>query len=197
MLLVYRTVAGSRGGKRLLGLQINSPEGLLILRQVLSQQIPESLGLLRTDIDSLKVSQDDFVGGILAGGAKHQHKVPYTGPYLNAVGIAVAIVLRLNDVDIWRRIRGLAHATRVSRVHGCGLHQTIGNFLWNKIGLEHGCLLLVFGDRRMQGVLESILGLEQLSPPTRVTIATSRLVELLALFVRILEGSLPSVREKT
>ena len=45
--LVYRTVAGSRRRKRLRRLQIDGAKGLLILRQVLSQQVPQRLGLLR------------------------------------------------------------------------------------------------------------------------------------------------------
>jgi hypothetical protein len=60
--LVYGTVAWSWDRKRLRGLQIDGAKGLFILRKVLSQQVPESLGLLRAQIDSLKISQNNFIG---------------------------------------------------------------------------------------------------------------------------------------
>lgn len=46
--LVYWTVAGCRPRKALRGLESNRAEGLLILGQILAQQIPQCLGLLRT-----------------------------------------------------------------------------------------------------------------------------------------------------
>ena len=123
-LLVYRTVPGRRGWKRLCRFQRYRAECLFILRQILTQQVPQRFGLLRTQIDPLEISQHHFLGGILPGSAKNQQKIPYAGPHLHAVGVAVPIILCLNNIDIRRRVDWLTHTIRVSRVTGRGLHRS-------------------------------------------------------------------------
>ena len=152
--LVYRTVTGCCAGKRLCRLQSYGAKCLLILRQVLAQQVPQRLGLLWAQIDPLKIPQHHFIGRILPGCAKDQHKIPYAGPHLHAVGIAIAIILRLNNVDIWRRMYWLTHATRVSRVEGCRLYQSLRNVQWRVAFAKTPGMLS--RSMRLDSVLESI-----------------------------------------
>src|ERR1700712_283729 len=93
--LVQRTLCGG-GGNRL---ERDAAEGLLILRQVLTEHIEESLGLLGAEIDSLKAADGHLIGRVLMGGAEGEKEVPYAGAYLHAVGVAFAIVGGFGDAD--------------------------------------------------------------------------------------------------
>jgi hypothetical protein len=110
--LMNWAIAGCCTWKCLRRFQANDSKCLFILRQVLAQQVPQSFGLLRTQINPLKIPQDHFIGQILPGSAEDQQKVPYTGAHLHAVGIAIPIIRGLNNVDIRRGMRWLTHTTK-------------------------------------------------------------------------------------
>ena len=83
------------------GFEREMSEGVLILRQILLQHIPQCFGLLRAQVDRLKGIDGDLFGRILMGGAEGQAKIPHAFLHLNAVGIALAVVGRSVRVSLW------------------------------------------------------------------------------------------------
>src|SRR5437660_4885000 len=84
-------VDGAAGWGELL--ECDGAEGLLVLGQVVAKHIPEGLGLLRTEVYALEVFDSQLVGALLAHGPEDQKEVPDAHADLDAVGVAVAIVL--------------------------------------------------------------------------------------------------------
>jgi hypothetical protein len=74
-------------------------EGLLVLGKIVAEDVPESLGLLRAEVDALEVLDGELVGCVLRHGAEDQEEVPYTHAHLDAVGVAVAIVLGGGELE--------------------------------------------------------------------------------------------------
>ncbi len=92
-----RLVEGTFGSRN--GLDGERAEGLLVLGEILAEHIPESLGLLRAEVDSLEAGEHDLVGGILAHGAEAEEEVPDAHADLNAVGVALAIIFGLGELE--------------------------------------------------------------------------------------------------
>src|SRR5215469_6139765 len=65
-------------------------EGLFVLGDVVTEEVPESLGLLGAKVDALEVAELDLVGGLLGHGAEDEEEVHDAHADLDAVGIAVA-----------------------------------------------------------------------------------------------------------
>jgi hypothetical protein len=72
--------------------QRDRPECLLVLGHVVSKDVEQSFGLLRAEIDSLKVFHLDLIGRRTAQSAEDEHEVPHRETNLNAVGVGVAVV---------------------------------------------------------------------------------------------------------
>jgi hypothetical protein len=98
-------------GRRVLRLECYRAEGLLVLGEIVSEQIEESLGLLRAEIDALEMFQLDFLCGVLTDDAEYEEKIPHTDADADAVGIAFAVLLGAAGDDVrlvgWRL--GLGH----------------------------------------------------------------------------------------
>src|SRR5271169_7116334 len=73
-------------------IQLDLAEGGLVVRQVLLQDGVQRLGLLRAQIDALKIADFDLGFVLLLQGAEHQEEVPDIDPHLNAVGVVLAVV---------------------------------------------------------------------------------------------------------
>ena len=65
--------------------QSDGTEGLFVLRNVLSQDIPERFCLLRAEIDALRVLDGYRVGRILMHESKGKEKIPHAYAHLHAV----------------------------------------------------------------------------------------------------------------
>src|SRR5215469_8399775 len=90
-------------------LEIQRPEGLLILRQVLPEHVPKRLGLLWTEENCLVVSDRHLVGTVTGGKTKNQRKIPHAHANLHAVRIGLAIIGRLYNVHLGL-LRSRAHS---------------------------------------------------------------------------------------
>ena len=74
-------------------------EGLLVLGEVVAEDVPEGLGLLRAEVDALEVLDVELVGRLLGHGAEDEEEVPDAHADLDAVGVAVAVVLGVGEVE--------------------------------------------------------------------------------------------------
>ena len=73
-------------------IQLDLTKGGFILHDVLAQHVPERLGLLRAQVNSLEVL---YLHQILRGlrhGAERQQKIPHADANLDAIGVPVAII---------------------------------------------------------------------------------------------------------
>jgi len=99
----------------MLRLQGDLAKGLLILRDVLSEDVPKRLGLLRAEVDALRVLDGHGFGCILMHESKGQEEIPYAHTHLHAVGVVFAVIGRLRQVDFGLRLlRGIHDGFRVS-----------------------------------------------------------------------------------
>src|ERR1700744_6524215 len=73
-------------------LQCNGAKGLLILRNVLSEDVPKRLGLLRAEIDALQVLDGYGIGCVLMHEAKRQEEIPDAQAHLHAIGGGIAFL---------------------------------------------------------------------------------------------------------
>ena len=92
--LVYRS------GRIHSRVEFDFSEGTLIIRHVLLQNRHQSFGLLRAEIDSLKIVNLDLGLALLLHGPKDQKEIPDIYADLHAIGIAFAIVGIIHQLDI-------------------------------------------------------------------------------------------------
>ncbi len=88
-------------------LKFDFTESRFVLRNVLLQDVHERLGLLRAEIDALKILDVHLLRHGLIHQAEQQQKIPQIHPDLHAVGIALAVIGAIYQVDF--RLRLLAH----------------------------------------------------------------------------------------
>lgn len=74
-------------------------EGRFVLADVLLQDVEERLGLLRAQVNALKVLDIDQVGGVLGDETEHEEEIPEVGANLNGVGVAFAVVGTVDQMD--------------------------------------------------------------------------------------------------
>jgi len=79
---MHWTLRDWQGGLRL---QRDCPERLLILRNVLPENVPERLGLLRAEIYSLGILNGHRFRRFLMYKAKNKQEVPHADAHLHAV----------------------------------------------------------------------------------------------------------------
>jgi hypothetical protein len=120
---------GAFGWGQLL-LQRDVTEGLLVLCEVVSDYIPESLGLLWAEVDALEVLDVDLVRGLLGHRAEDEQEVPDAHADLNAVGVAVAVAVGLGELQL-----GLL-GRRILLTHGIAFCCCCVRILVRKGGLE-------------------------------------------------------------
>ena len=78
--------------------QFDFPEGVFVARNILLQDCHQGLGLLRTEVDSLKIADLDLAFVLLVQGSENEEEIPDIYPHLHAVGIVLAIVGRIDQV---------------------------------------------------------------------------------------------------
>ncbi len=95
LLLVHRTVAGNDKALDAGAIEGNWAKTLLVLGDVVGEDVQQRLGLLRTEVNALKVVNAHLVGGLLGGridSSEDQEEVPDREPNLHAVGVGIAII---------------------------------------------------------------------------------------------------------
>ena len=86
-------------------------EGLLILCEIVSEYIAESLGLLGTEVDTLKIFNLNFFCGFLAHSSEYKKEIPDTHADLHAIGITLVVGVCLGNLYGGLLRVGLAHRT--------------------------------------------------------------------------------------
>jgi|SRR5581483_4846853 len=88
-------------------IEFDFPESAFVIADILLQNRCEGLGLLRTQVDALKVTHFYLIFCGLLHGAKDEKKVPDANPHLHAVGVRFTIVGSINEIKV--RLRGSDH----------------------------------------------------------------------------------------
>lgn len=81
-------------------LKLKRAKGLFVLGKILPEDIPQGLGLLRTEEDRLMVADGYLLGTVAGSEAKDKLEIPYTNAYLNAICIGFPIIRGLNKVHL-------------------------------------------------------------------------------------------------
>jgi len=76
-----------------LWLQVKLTEGLLVLGEILAEDVPERLGLLRAKVDGAFVGDGDLVGLFLLQSAEDELEIPDAHLDLDAVCVDLAVAL--------------------------------------------------------------------------------------------------------
>lgn len=75
-------------------------ERALVARDILLQQPEQSLGLLRAEVDTLKVANLHLGFGLLLQGAEDHEEVPDIDSHLHAVGVGFAVIGSIDQLDV-------------------------------------------------------------------------------------------------
>ena len=97
----------NRAGSRSARIKLDLPKRALVIRNILLQDREQRLGLLRAQINALKISHFHLIFRVLLHGAEHEEKVPDIHSHLHAVGVSLSIFGSIDDVEIW--LRGIHH----------------------------------------------------------------------------------------
>ena len=73
-------------------IELDLAKRAFVARYILLQKSQQSLGLLRAQVDSLKITDLNVCLALLLQRAEDKKKVPYIDPHLHAVRIALAVV---------------------------------------------------------------------------------------------------------
>src|SRR5262245_57470876 len=87
-------------GGRHPGIKFDFPESALIAGDILSQYRRQRFGLLRTQIDPLKVADVDLVFAVLLQRAEGEKEIPDADSHLHTVGVILAIFGRVDQIDL-------------------------------------------------------------------------------------------------
>src|SRR6266436_8500172 len=88
---------GSAGGARI---KLDLAERGLVVGHVLLQERHQRLGLLRAEIDPLKVSQFHLRLRALLHRPENEEEIPHIHPDLHAVGVGLAVIGGLHELHI-------------------------------------------------------------------------------------------------
>jgi hypothetical protein len=99
-------------GSHDLRLERDWSEGLLVLSEIVPEQVQQRFRLLRADVDALEVFHLDFIGGVLADDAEDEEEVPHAHAGLDAVGVAIAVLIgaSCDDAGLVGGLLGLTHS---------------------------------------------------------------------------------------
>jgi len=89
-------------------IEFNLAKSAFITGHVLLQDGRQRLGLLRAQVDALKIQDFDLILGLLLERAEHQKKIPDIDSYLNAIGVALPVFRTIDQLDVglrWNRHR--------------------------------------------------------------------------------------------
>jgi hypothetical protein len=92
-------------------IELDFAERCLVAGNVLLQKSEQRFGLLRAQIDALKIPDLHLRLALLLHRAESQEKIPDVHAHLHAVGIALAVVGRIHQFHI--RLGGKAHKLEV------------------------------------------------------------------------------------
>ena len=98
----HRGLVDRAGGYRdgcALRLDRDDSEGLLILSKVLTEHVPQGLGLLRAKVDAAVVLYRDLIRDLRVRDAEVEGEIPNADADLHAVGVGFPIVRGLDEVD--------------------------------------------------------------------------------------------------
>ena len=95
------------------GFEPDFAERSFVLRDILLQHVEQRLGLLRAQLDALEVLDVHGFGRRLIGKAEHEQEVPKAGSNLNAVGVVLAVLGQVDDVNF----RWFAHVIAFGKNH--------------------------------------------------------------------------------
>ena len=87
-------------------IEFDLAKGALVSGNVLLQESEQGLRLLRAEIDPLEILDLDLRFGLLLQGAKHKEEIPDVDAHLHAVGVALAIIFGVDQLQIglrWNR----------------------------------------------------------------------------------------------
>ncbi len=104
-----------------LGLKRDGPEGLFVLGDVLAEDVPQRFGLLRAQINTVRVLDGDVLRRLLMDETEGEEEVPYADAYLNTVGVALAVFLRFCHLDLRLGLGGVHSAFRVFQIDTTGM----------------------------------------------------------------------------
>src|SRR6266567_1892058 len=119
--LVHRA---GRGHSRI---KLDLAKGAFVVGDILVQNRSQRLGLLRAQVNALKISYLDLIFRLLLHGAEHEKEVPNIDPHLHTVGISLAILSGIDDAEI--RLRGDNHGKQSSGNEGRRKRGKIGSGL--------------------------------------------------------------------
>ena len=110
-------------------------ERVLISDHVLLQDCEQRLGLLRAQVNALKIPDLYLSLALLLECAKNQEEVPYIYPHLNAVCIGFLIIRRVEHLDVGlNRNRHKFFSVAQMSVAQMGRVREIASFLtWNDV----------------------------------------------------------------
>ena|ERR1039458_8822278 len=91
------------------GIQFDLAERALVAGNVLLQNRHQRLGLLRAQIDALKISDFHLSFALLLQSTENQKEIPNIHTHLDAVGIALTIVRSIHEPDVG--LRWIVHKT--------------------------------------------------------------------------------------
>jgi hypothetical protein len=86
-------------------IEFNFSKGAFVAAHVLLQQPEQGLGLLRAQVDALKVADLDLRFGLLLQCAKCEKEIPDVDPHLHAVRVGFPVFGRIDKlyIRLWRK----------------------------------------------------------------------------------------------
>lgn len=87
------------------GIQFDLAESALVAGDILLQQSQQGLGLLRAEVDALKIADFNLAFALLLQRAENHEEVPDIHPHLDTIGVGLSVVGGIHQLDIglWRK----------------------------------------------------------------------------------------------
>src|SRR5665213_4115023 len=82
-----------------LRLQVQGAEGLFVLGEILAENVPEGLGLLRAQKDGRVIADGDLLGVLAGGQAEDKLKIPYADAHLDLSLIHISEPTRQAEIS--------------------------------------------------------------------------------------------------
>ena len=82
-------------------IEFDLAEGGFVTGDILLKQTQQRLGLLRTEINALKIADFDLGLSLLLQCPENQEKVPYIYPHLHAVCVVLTIIGVVGQLYVW------------------------------------------------------------------------------------------------
>lgn len=103
-----------RAGRGKAWIEFDLAEGAFVANYVLLQKSEQGFGLLRAEVNALKVANFHLGFGLLLQSSEDEEEVPDIHAHLHAVGIGLAIIRRIGQLNIrWYRE---AHARQCNQL---------------------------------------------------------------------------------